>query len=746
MSSKTLKPAPEATRPGPRPAPKAAPARKRSAQSREEARLLEAFFEHSLDCLVLLDPQFNFIRVNQAYARACGRRPEEFPGHNHFEFYPNPENEAIFRSVVRSRKPYQVAAKPFSFPDHPEWGVTYWDWALVPVCDSGGEVNFLVFSLRDVTLRKRMEIALQENEQRYRSLVTATAQVVWSTDPRGEIVEELPTWQGFTGQSRPQYQRAGWLQAVHPEDRAAVTEAWSRAVATRSIYLTEYRLRFRDGQYRHVAARGVPVLNDDGQIREWVGTCTDITERKEAERRREFTNSLLALFAQKVSLKEYLEAVLGVLRQWSGCQAIGIRLLAQDRSLPYVVSEGFEPAFLELEQCLSLQNDRCCCVRAVTQAFEECDRPCLTPGGSFRWDNTGGFFEQLPAEQRARYKGNCAKFGFASLAVVPLRYHETIVGVIHLADRQPGRFPPAGVEFIESMAPLIGEAVHRFQAEAELSSYRERLEERVRQRTLQLEDANRLLQAEIAQRQQAQESLQQLAQELERSNSDLEQFAYVASHDLQEPLRAVGGYVRLLQLRFPSQLDPKGLEYIAGAADGAARMERLINDLLSFSRLGTQPAVFAPADLNQLFRDAVRNLQASIRAAEAIVTCEPLPTLRVDGTQMVQLFQNLLSNAIKFRSQRPPRIHLAARAEPQRWVLSVRDNGIGIEAKYFERIFQIFQRLHTRRHYPGTGIGLAICKKIVERHGGAIWVESEPGQGAAFLFSIPINPEPAPAP
>jgi light-regulated signal transduction histidine kinase (bacteriophytochrome) len=227
----------------------------------------------------------------------------------------------------------------------------------------------------------------------------------------------------------------------------------------------------------------------------------------------------------------------------------------------------------------------------------------------------------------------------------------------------------------------------------------------------------------------------QTAQELERSNRDLEQFAYVASHDLQEPLRAVGGYVKLLQHRFPHDIEPKALEYIAGAADGARRMERLITDLLAFARVGTH-GEFTLADLNNLFREAVHNLQASVREAEAIVTCETLPRLTVDATQMLQLFQNLIGNAIKFRSERPPRVHVNSRREQERWIFSVKDNGIGIDAKYYERIFQIFQRLHTRTHYLGTGIGLAICKKIVERHGGAIWVESTPGEGSTFFFAI----------
>lgn len=401
----------------------------RTAELGEKTRFLEAFFHHSLDSLVFLDKAFNFIRVNESYAKACQREVGEFPGHNHFEFYPNPENEEIFRQVVRTRTPHLARAKPFVFADHPEWGVTYWDWTLVPVLDGEGEVDFLVFSLRDVTPQKK--------------------------------------------------------------------------------------------------------------------------------------------------------------------------------------------------------------------------------------------------------------------------------------------------------------------AEAELAKYSEQLEELVRQRTVDLEATNAKLQLEIGERQKAEQTLRQVAEELARSNRELEQFAYVASHDLQEPLRAVAGYVGLLHRRFPELLDAKAQHYIEGAKDGAVRMQRLIEDLLSLSRVQTKGKRFAPADLNAALEHALSNLQASLQESQARVTVDPLPTLRVDASQITQLLQNLIGNALKFRRDAPPQIHVSAQCRDQEWVFSVQDNGIGIEPQYFERIFQIFQRLHTRRHYPGTGIGLAICKRIAERHGGTIWVESQLEQGSTFFFSIP---------
>jgi len=590
----------------------------------------------------------------------------------------------------------------------------------------------------DARVRQRTA-ELEDSETRYRSLVTASAQIVWVTNPEGEIVGELPGWQAFTGQTFEQYQGSGWTNALHPEDRERTREVWRQAVATRSLYETEYRMHRHDGQYRYVLARGVPVLEAGGVVREWVGTCTDITPHKEAERRREFTSQLLALFARKTAISDYLNSVVDIIRRWTSCQALGIRILNDQGEIPYESWAGFEPGFLELERKLSLRHDDCLCIRAVCGTLQHPDRPLLTPGGSFRSDDAIAFANTLAPDEQPHYRGNCMKFGFASLAVVPVRYREQIIGAIHLADRRPGQFSPAAVEFIESMTPLIGEAILRFQTELELARHRDHLEVVVRQRTDELTVANAKLQLEIAERRRAQEDLQHSADDLQRSNRDLEQFAYVASHDLQEPLRAVGGYVKLLQHRFPEKLDAKALEYVAGAADGAARMERLITDLLAFSRVGTQGQALAPAELDRLLDDAFKNLHTRLQAAHATVTRDALPRLNVDATQIVQLFQNLIGNALKFHSERPPAIHIGARQEKGRWVLWVRDNGIGIEPQYFERIFQIFQRLHTRKTYPGTGIGLAICKKIVERHGGAIWVESRIGQGSAFYFSLPAE-------
>jgi len=243
----------------------------------------------------------------------------------------------------------------------------------------------------------------------------------------------------------------------------------------------------------------------------------------------------------------------------------------------------------------------------------------------------------------------------------------------------------------------------------------------------------------LIERRLAEESLQQTATELARSNKELEEFAYVASHDLQEPLRMVVSYMQLLQRRYQGKLDANADEFIAFAVDGANRMQTLINDLLTYSRVGTRGKPFAPTDCTAAIKRVLSNLRMAIEEQQAVITQAALPTVMADDVQIMQLFQNLIGNAIKFHGEAPPRVQISAKREATHWLFSVRDHGIGIDPEYAERIFKVFQRLHGKAEYPGTGIGLAVCKKIVERHGGRIWVESQAGQGATFYFTIPAT-------
>jgi light-regulated signal transduction histidine kinase (bacteriophytochrome) len=289
----------------------------------------------------------------------------------------------------------------------------------------------------------------------------------------------------------------------------------------------------------------------------------------------------------------------------------------------------------------------------------------------------------------------------------------------------------AGVIYIAPLFLTVKRA-----AEA-LQRSKEDLEIKVAERTEELRDANVRLSVELDERRRAELKLAQYAADLARSNAELEQFAYVASHDLQEPLRMVASFSQLLAKRYQGKLDKDADEFIGFAVDGATRMQQLINDLLAYSRVGTRGKPPAPMDLNEVLGYAETNLNEAIRESGAVVTQGPLPIVDGDQVQMIQLFQNLIANAIKFRSRETPRIRVSAQTQGGDWLVSVQDNGIGIAPEHQERIFAVFQRLHGRSEYPGTGIGLALCKKIVERHGGRIWVDSIPGQGATFHFNLP---------
>ena len=296
---------------------------------------------------------------------------------------------------------------------------------------------------------------------------------------------------------------------------------------------------------------------------------------------------------------------------------------------------------------------------------------------------------------------------------------------------------------------LIGAVVtfrditNRKREEETLRKYRQDLKKLVEERTTELTKTNDELQLEIAERRQAEETVKQMADELKRSNADLQQFAFTASHDLQEPLRGIECFTKLLEKRYKGKLDEKADEYIDYVVDDVQRMQMLIKDLLEYSRVSVKEKIFCPVNCSVVLEQALKNLRLSIDESRADVTYDLLPVVVGDEAQLIRLFQNLIGNAIKFRGWEPLKIHISARREGAEWVFSIRDNSIGIDPGQAERIFVIFQRLHPKQEYPGTGVGLAICKRIVERHGGRIWVESEAGKGATFYFTITdseVNP------
>ncbi len=482
-----------------------------------------------------------------------------------------------------------------------------------------------------VERRQHVEKTRLANEEQYHALADAMPQIVWTARPDGRLDYYNKRWFDYTGTTLDETQGRGWEMLLHPDDFPKSNDKWTEARRTGETFETEYRFkRASDGVYRWHLARAVPVYDADGQILKWIGTCTDIEEKKrEAE-----------AFAARAAIVEAADDAItcenmeGLIVTWNG---------GAERLYGYSAEEviGRSVAMLippEMPDELSqiLETLRC--------------------GATMEHHET----------VRVRKDGKRLDVSFT---LSPIKDGQgKITGI-------------AGIARDISMAK---------QAEAELR----------------------------------------------RSNAELEQFAYVASHDLQEPLRAMAGTIQILQRRYKGQLDARADEIITHAVAAVTRMQTLVSDLLAFSRLARHGDPFAETDFATVLQDVSANLEVAIAESRATITHDALPEVVADASQMRQLLQNLLSNAIKFRGERPLRIHLSARREENTWLFSVRDNGPGIEPQYFERIFIIFQRLVTRDEYPGTGIGLAVCKKIVERHGGRIWLDSQVDEGTTFYFTI----------
>jgi len=302
----------------------------------------------------------------------------------------------------------------------------------------------------------------------------------------------------------------------------------------------------------------------------------------------------------------------------------------------------------------------------------------------------------------------CKSMGFKSFAALPLHTGNEVLGVLGLGWYMPQNLRERAA-FLETLAGQVAAACQNALLHKQLQDHAEELDQRVQERTA----------------------------ELSRSNQDLKQFAYVSSHDLQEPLRMVANYVGLLEKEYGDKLDQNAKDFIAYAVDGAKRMQTLINDLLEYSRVNAQGKPFVPVDCEVTVRQAIESLRSDIEETHAQIIHDPLPTVMADEAQLVQVFQYLIGNAIKFRKENEvPWVHIGVERREGGWLFSVRDNGIGIDPQYHDRIFTIFQRLHFRGKYSGTGIGLAIVKRIIERQGGHIWVESREGEGSVFYFTL----------
>lgn len=562
-------------------------------------------------------------------------------------------------------------------------GVMYNDTAMsgAPVNPTQQELVALFCSLLGSILeRKRAEELLRQSEERFRLVTEAMPQIIWTAQPDGTLDYYNQRWYEYTGLTTASTANWDWQGILYTEDMPACLERWRHSLGTGEIFEAELRFRRHDDIYRWHLIRALPLHDSRGEIVSWVGTCTDIDDQKGiTEMLRRSRDELEATVVER--MREISEANHVLHAEINERKQAEIALRDSDERFRAFMNNSAVAAFMKSAQG-----------RFIYVNDTLCRRFNVNPEDWLGKTN----FEVMAPEVAAAVTENDRQV----LASDQVRQ---LLEVVPTPDGQSrywlvNKFPLRDAGGQKYLGGIAVDVTEQKRAEAEL---------------------------------------QLLTEELKRSNAELEQFAYIASHDLQEPLRVVVSFLQLLEKRYGEQLVGDGKEFLDYAVDGSRRMQRLINDLLDYSRVGTRSKRFAPVNIELALKNALLNLNVAIEESAAEVTFDALPTVPGDASQLTRLFQNLIANALKFHDVTPPRVHITANEREGEWLFSVRDNGIGIAPEHRDRIFAVFQRLHTRAEYPGTGIGLAICRKTVELHGGHIWVASQAGEGSTFFFSLP---------
>jgi PAS domain S-box-containing protein len=743
-------------------------------QTEEELREAEAryrgFFENVVEGLFHTTLEGCFITVNPSLAHILGYgSPEEFLSKisNVKQLYVNPSRRDELVHLIQTQEVVtgykaQLYRKDSSII-----------WILLNIRalrDTSGRVTALEGTLLDITERKRAEEELKKERDKAQKYLDIAGVIIVAIDADKKITLINKKCSEVLGYGEQEIIGKNWFDTFIPERiRDEVKAVFEKLMAGKieSVEYFENPVLTRRGEERLIAWHNTILKDEAGNITGTLSSGEDITEHKGAERRL----SLLASIVDSSDDAIIGKTLDGIIVSWNrGAQKVygysadevkgkSISILippGHPNEFPQLLERIRQGQRIEHHETLRMRKDGKKICASVTISPIKDATGKIIGASTIAWDITEQKrIEMALRESEARFRSITQSATDAIIsadsddniiswnrgAQIIFGYTEEEVSGKSLIIIIPERYREAhkkGLERVNSTGEtrIIGKTVEmvgvkkdgsEFPLELSLSTWK------IGTRRLYSGIIR-----DITERKQAEEKLKQTLAELERSNNDLEQFAYAASHDLQEPLRTISNFSQLLERRYKGKLDAKADQFIGFIVDGTTRMQEMIDDLLAYSRVSTRAKPFEATDFKTVFDHALTNVKMAVEESGALVTYDPLPTIMVDASQMVQLFQNLLSNAIKFRKEKP-RITVSAVKRGNEWLFSVQDNGIGIAPEFMEHIFKMFQREHASAEYPGTGVGLAICKKIVERHGGRIWVESEQGKGSIFYFTIPIR-------
>ncbi len=656
---------------------------------RETNEYLENLLNYANAPIIVWNTHHEITRFNKAFESLTGRAEKDVIGKSLEILFPSALLDSSMKLIKKT-----IEGKRWDVVEiiilHIDGSFRTLQWNSANIMSPDGKTLVATIAQgHDITERKRKDEELRAASIYTRNLIEASLDPLVTISADGKITDVNKATEDVTGVSRERLIGGDFADYFTEPEKARV--GYRKVLADGLVIDYPLTLRHTSGKTTDVLYNATVYRNEKEEIQGVFAAARDITERKRVEeqilQQSAVLNAINKVFQESLiceSDEDVARAFLAVAEKLTSSKFGFVdELNASGKVDSLAISDpGWEACRMpKTDALIALKNLE---VRGIWSSVIHQGRSIIVNDPASHPDRVG-----TPP-------GHPLIISFLG---VPLKQAGRTIGLIGLANKEAG-YTHADQDAVEDLSVSFVEAFMRKRAE---------------------------------------EALKKSLEDLKRSNEELEQFAYVASHDLQEPLRMVSSFTQLIERRYKDKLDKDANDFINFAVDGANRMQRLINDLLDYSRVTTRGKKFERIDIGSIVGQVSANLQNKIEESHAIITQDDLPVVEADESQMVRLFQNLIENALKFRRDAPPHVHISVNKEGAYYVFAVSDNGIGIDSQYADRIFQIFQRLNTSQQYPGTGIGLAICKRIVERHGGKIWFESEVGNGSKFFFTIPIR-------